>query len=184
MSKCARCGCPRPQNPHSPYQVGLCRYHDTQYAQHTIGADHDPRVRETPVQYIWALIESVRLPEEKDRALARRIGAPKDTVHHARHQPYPVIRSEAAETVINGVATIIYQQHFQREYEEKIVTDGQRTAQQQQRRRNAIKKLKTTIQSFNTTQQEEKEEEKNNITNIQAKRKEEQQDNQLQLFAA
>lgn len=186
MRKCARTGCPRPQHHPSTYGLALCHHHEAQYAAGTLGADHDPRVREYPACDLWDICQATRLPKETDRALARRLNVPKDVIHHIRHHHWPVVRSEGAEALLDGVAHSIYQQHFHREYDEKITTDGKRTAQQQQRRYKAKKELKATLQQFKTTtQKEEKEKEKEaSITKLNTKQQHTKEGKQLKLFAA
>ncbi|MBC3186377.1 hypothetical protein H7347_07290 [Corynebacterium sp. zg-331] len=104
MPKCLRVGCPRPRAAPDHEGLGLCLGHYRQLHAGTIGADHNPRVREYPVEAAAHLIETERRPGERDRALARRLGIPKDTIHHVRHRHWPVLRSATWEELAEAIA--------------------------------------------------------------------------------
>lgn len=104
MPKCLRVGCPQPRAAPDTQGLGLCHEHYRQMASGTIGADHDPREKEWPVEEAARLIEAERRPGEKNRALARRLGVDKDVIHHTVHRHWPVLRSATWEKLAEAVA--------------------------------------------------------------------------------
>ncbi|MDP9852359.1 hypothetical protein [Corynebacterium lowii] len=103
-------------------------------------------MKEWPVSLAYALIEAMRLPGEKNRALARRLGVPKDIVHHTVHRHWPVLRSVTWEQLASGAADELYRMYFQRETPSRITDD--KAPRSYERKARAKKQLRTILKSY------------------------------------
>ncbi len=108
VPRCARLGCPNPQSHPDQLGLGFCDTHNHQFKNGTLGQGHNPRSKETPITIARELIDKTRHPGEKDRALARRLGIPKDTIHHVMKETWPVLRSATWEALAEACADQLY----------------------------------------------------------------------------
>ncbi|MHA2787907.1 hypothetical protein ACXZ66_06865 [Corynebacterium sp. S7] len=109
LKRCLRCGCHRPRLDPDPKGLGLCEEHYNQLSAGTIGQDHNPRSKERTVEEMedyllqaWEALGTI----PKDRALARQIGVPKDTIHHIMGRTWPRFRTAAWIPFTDGVARL------------------------------------------------------------------------------
>lgn len=110
--RCARTGCPNPQQNPDPYQLGLCATHNHQFATGTIGHNHNTRKRQHNPTQPRHQLQTIRQPGESIRHLATRIGLSKDAVRKILNGQSHTIRSHAYTAIQNAAAQQTYdQQH-------------------------------------------------------------------------
>lgn len=108
MPRCARCGCPNPQQHPDPHGLALCATHNAQFTNGTIGKDHNPNQKQHTAGQALIILNTITTPNESLRTIATRTGLTKDAIHQIKHQKWTHVRSHVWETLQDAHADYTY----------------------------------------------------------------------------
>lgn len=115
MPRCARCGCPNPQQQPDPLGLALCTTHNHQFKNGTIGQHHNPHQKQFPTTYAATIIQTINNQHFDGKAsirqLATHLGLNKDCIHNIQRQKWDHVRSKVWEQLLDAAAEHTYQQN-------------------------------------------------------------------------
>lgn len=133
---CAHNGCPRPKATPDPYGLSLCHHHNTQFADGTIGQDHNPSRRQYPSADAAAILTEANNRffngQASIRQLADFLGLTKDACHHIQRQKWKFVRSAVWEQLNDGYAQQLFNQNYLKQNKKRKETTSKQNANNKQ----------------------------------------------------